>query len=208
MKSYVPAFLIFFYFISDAAAQSFEKHAKFIDLGIGIGIYNTKGTNSIDDSTHKDKAASVIIPLSFEYGIGNRVGVGAQVVADIFFTERDSISNTTPDANSVEFAVFGNYHVVKTDHVDLFAGLTAGFSSFTYHANNTYNATLKGGGSFFDIHAGARFLFGKHFGMIASLRFPSFAFTETNVEDDIGTLFSYDLRLNGFVIGTGFTYKL
>jgi len=189
-------------------AQCFQKHDMFIDLGFGLSIYNTTVRNYTTDSTKTGKAASIVIPLSFEYAIGNRIGIGLQLVTQSFLTGKDSTANSTPTAHSGELNLFGNYHCFRTDHTDLSIGLTLGGSTFTFNKNDVNAGTLSAGGPYVDIHIGARFLLGKHIGILASLRFPTMTYTQGLATDNQGNEANFDLKFSGFVIGTGITYKL
>ncbi len=189
-------------------AQSFQKGSIFFDLGLGLGIYNTTSYNYQDSVTKTGKAGAIIIPVTFEYGIGNRIGIGAQLVTQNYLSSKDSLSNYKPTANTKDINVFGNFHFVRAEHTDLFAGLTIGLSAFKYNANNLQASTLDAAGSYFDIHLGGRFLFTKHFGMIASLRFPSFKYIQGLAQDNNGNQVNFDFKLSGVVIGTGVTFKI
>jgi hypothetical protein len=204
-KTLVVAICLFSTTFSNA--QCFQKHAMFLDLGFGLGIYNTTVYNYTDKTTKTGKAGSFIVPLSFEYALGNRIGIGLQLVSQSFLSRKDSTSNSTPTAHSGELNVFGNYHFYCSDHTDIYAGLTIGGSNFTYNANNDKATTLSAGGPYVDIHCDARFLFGNHFGMLASIRFPTTIYVQGLATDNTGNEVNFDLKLRGTIIGTGFTYK-
>jgi hypothetical protein len=189
-------------------AQSFQKHDMFIDLGFGLGIYNTTTYNYVNDSNKTGKTASVVIPLSFEYAIGNRIGIGLQLVTESFLSSKDSTKGNKPTAHAGSINLLGNYHFFRTDHTDLSAGLALGGSNFTYNQNNATDAMFTGGGTYFDLHFSGRFLFGKHFGMLVSLTFPTMTYNQGVVSDNIGDSFNLDLKLRGYIIGTGFTFKI
>ncbi len=188
-------------------AQCFQKKSMFLDLGIGIAIYNTEVYNYENDSTKTGKAGSVIIPLTFEYGVGNRIGVGLQLVRQNFIAGKDSTNNTKPDAHSGEINLLGNYHFYRSDHTDLYGGITLGISGFKYNSNNANKAILDAGGSFTDLHFGARFLFGNHTGMLLNLSFPTMNYIQGLASDNQGNEVNFDLKFSGFTIGTGLTYK-
>jgi hypothetical protein len=209
MKNSIKFLVVVLCLISTTVShgQSFQKHDMFLDLGFGLGIYNTTFYNYNNDSTKRGKAGSIIIPLTFEYAIGNRIGIGVQLVTQSFLTSTDSSTNAKPSVHSGELNLFGNYHFVRSEHVDLAVGLTIGGSNFTYNTNDSNGGTLTAGGPYVDIHFGARFLFGKHLGMIASLRFPTITYIQGLASDNLGDEFNFDLKFKGTVIGTGITYK-
>jgi len=79
------------FFTTNIYAQSFEKGSINFDLGIGIGAYGTKqsltttiSSVSITKDT-TDGAASTIIPISFEYGLGKKIGLGADLTINNYF---------------------------------------------------------------------------------------------------------------------------
>ena len=76
-------------------AQSFEKGSLNFDLGVSIGAYATSqsytskttfnGKTETTKSDTTDGASSILIPLSFEYGLSEKFGIGADLVYNNYF---------------------------------------------------------------------------------------------------------------------------
>ena len=195
------------FFSSLINAQSFQKGSAFLDLGFGFGFYATQAQINNIPYTYNDHAASWIVPLSFEYGIGNRIGIGAQLISDTYISGQDTTKANKNTAHGNEFALMGNYHFVRTNHIDFYGGITLGVSSLKVMINDYYDTQYFSGGSMVDIHFNTRFLFGNHFGIILSLRFPTLNYTNGTITNNLGNSVSFDFRGSGWVFGTGFTFK-
>jgi hypothetical protein len=191
-------------------AQSFQKGTFDIDLGLGFGFYATQVSTTINGLTviSNGHAGSWITPFSLEYGIGNRVGLGLEVVSDHYITQTDSISGTKPNDHSSEVAVIGNYHFVRTDHIDFYGGLSVGVSSITVDANNNAGGVFTSGGSFVDLHFNTRFFIGHHFAFTLSLRFPTLNYSNGTYSDNIGNSIPFSLTGSGWVFGIGIAVKI
>jgi hypothetical protein len=189
-------------------AQSFQKGTIDIDLGIGFAFYATQFNWTNTNIGVNDHAATWVVPFSFEYGVGNRIGIGLDIVSDTYINGNDTAgSNDHTSAHSTEFAVFGNYHFVRTDHIDFYGGLTLGASSLTINSNNSINSTYSGGGSFADLHFNSRFFIGNHFAITLSLRFPTLNFVRLKYSDVNGSNNDLDFYLRGWIFGTGLCFK-
>ncbi len=99
------------YFCSgNILAQSFEKGDKIINAGIKISIYKVANPDKEEDD--EDVAASYTIPISFEYALTNKIGVGAEIGFCNYFIGKDTITGTIATANSLDILLFGNFHWV------------------------------------------------------------------------------------------------
>jgi hypothetical protein len=92
ITSYLIIIGAIFLISQNLQAQAFQKGNVNVDVGLGFGIYGTSQTattgltadvngtslvilpETTSDTT--DGAASTMIPISFEYGISNRIGLG------------------------------------------------------------------------------------------------------------------------------------
>jgi hypothetical protein len=207
----IGSLIISFVFTNNLSrAQSFQKGTMDIDLGLGFGFYATQVTTTINsvDFSSTGHAGSWIVPLSFEYGIGNRVGLGLELVSDTYITQTDSTTNAKPNDHSTEFALFGNYHFVRTEHIDFYGGLTLGVSSITINTDNSANGVFTSGGSFVDIHFNSRFFIGNHFAFTLSLRFPTLNYANGTYTDDLQNSIPFSLFGSGWVFGIGVAFKI
>ena len=73
-------------------AQAFQKGNINFDLGLGIGAYGTRVTIEVAgvEFSDTDGASSTVIPISFEYGITDKFGLGAQIGFSNYFIDQDS----------------------------------------------------------------------------------------------------------------------
>ncbi|MEI6815221.1 MAG: hypothetical protein WCL14_01325 [Bacteroidota bacterium] len=204
-KNLLLAIICLAWSLNNLQAQCFQKNSIYLDLGFGFAVYNTQYSSINNAIILNDHAASIIVPLSFEYGIGNRIGIGAKLISNNYFTAIDSLTKTKPKASSSEFAIFGNFHFLRTEHIDFYGGITLAASSFKYDRNDFLNTTVSGGGSMSDLHFESRFMFGRRLGLLASLRFAQFNYANIDYKNDFDT-FKMNLTGGGMAIGTGISY--
>ena len=115
MKILIKYFAVVAFVLSTAVsnAQCFQSHSLFIDLGFGVGVYNSTTKSYLTDSIKNGKAASIMIPLSVEFALGKHLGIGVQLESNPFFTNTDSTTGVKPIAHSGELNFFINYHVFR-----------------------------------------------------------------------------------------------
>jgi hypothetical protein len=135
---------------STTASAQYRKGDKLLNLGIGVNSYYSGG-----------------IPLSasFEVGVTDDISVGGGV--DYLTYHYPGVGNFT----AVYVGARGSYHFnrllnLRNENIDIYAGLSLGYRSFTWNDSyygpglgNTY-----GSGLFLGIHAGARYYFAKSVG--------------------------------------------
>lgn len=226
-----------------AQDKSFQKGNIIVDLGIGFAYYGTKLHNEydqeywtgssfatkriIEDTT--DAAASVIYPLSLEYGVTNWLGVGARFGFSNYIegTENDTINGVAysykPKVTSMDIGLLLNFHLIKTKRFDMPIELLVGYSKFKYLANNPNsnpagspdngNLTGKDNGMNYGIAVVPRLYFGDHFGMFINAGYMGYAYRSVsfsnNSDSDVNNDNNQKFRLkgNGFNMGIGFVAK-
>jgi hypothetical protein len=205
-KFYLSALLLLA--VSSLHAQSFQKKNKIIELGTYLSVYNTRLRDHVTHLEFTDRAASVTVPISFEYALSDKIGLQGELGFASFFTERDTNTNAIANAGGVDFIVSGNYHYVRSNKVDIFSGLGFGGASFSYESNDSRHSKLSGGGGIFMLHlVNARFYFSNHFGIKLNLDYSSFSFVNAEVSDDFGNYYKFDLYLTGTSFGGALVYK-
>jgi hypothetical protein len=167
-------------------AQAFQKGTINIDLGIGFGIYGTSQTRTYERSATIDPAAvalgvpsdlynekstsdttdgavSTVIPLSFEYGISDKIGVGLDVVYNSYFIN-DSDRVNLKSVKAFDFGPKFSYHPLNSDFYDLSLGLGLGYSKITWDVASSSGNDYSGSGFYLNIDIKNKFWFSEHIG--------------------------------------------
>jgi len=187
-------------------SQSFEKNDKIIYAGVKISIY--KVTNFNEDDDDDDAALSYTIPVGFEYAVGKRIGVGAEIGICNYFTGEDSVTGITPEAKSFDVLLKGNFHWVTSSRVDLSSGIGLGISDFSFKSNDEFESEFKSTGPYIRISlVDFKVYFTKNIGMTAIIGIPLMNFNNGRITDKPGSDFNYPLSFVGLVIGTGLVVK-
>jgi hypothetical protein len=185
--------LILLPFISNA--QSFERGDFILSAGIDLGIYNTEGFDPVAEIKNTDNAVSRIIPIGFEYGLTNNIGIGLQAGLNKYASDKDSTS-----ASNTDISLLLNYHFLRTSFFNMQLGIKYGLSKFNYKNKidlGEFNAT----GGHIQAVAGANFFPGEHIGFNAHAAYNSLTYKNGEVEDNSGNKSDYELLLQGANIG-------
>lgn len=189
MKKITFSCLVFF-FISHLNAQSFEKGSMNFDIGVGFSVFGTSqemttkvfiNQNLVDEqkSDTTDGAVAVTIPISFEYGISNKFGLGVDFVFSNYIIADEDKPNIN-SAKAIDFGIKANYHLLNSDKNDLFVGLGLGFSSITWDLvtdNPGQTAEeFSGSGAYWRIGVTDRIFFSEHIGVFFSLAYKGYAY--------------------------------
>jgi hypothetical protein len=195
-----------------AQDDSFYKHALVLSLGFGgegYGItekYTINGTNLT--TTQTGSAACASYPFGVEYGVLRWLGLGVEFKTDKYIIAKDTVNNYQPAAIGVEYGVVVNFHIVRTHHINFYAGLNLGGSNFTYTLDK-YNDQVYGSGGWGDIHAGLRYYFGR-FGIYGLLSFPTMNYnlTGNNANWSLGQNILSTWQAKGAAFNLGIQYRL
>lgn len=196
--------------VERSAAQCFEKGDKIINAGIKISIYKVsdEGSDNDEEEDGDDGAASYTIPISFEYALTNRIGIGAEIGICNYFTGEDTITGTIASATSFDMLISGNFHWVRAGRADLYSGIGLGFSSFKYESNDARESRFKSTGTYVRLSLfNARFYVGKKFALTLHCGIPYMNFNNGRIDDNIGSDYNYPLTFTGVDIGTGIAFK-
>ena len=162
-----------FLFLRSASAQEFEKGNNVIDFDIKAGVYGD--LLNVHNTTYSEakSAVSGIYSIGYERAFLNWLGAGVQIRYDKYADSAGQKQSST----SFNVPFFVNLHVIRKKHLDLFTGISLGFSSLTIYGNDASHSLVSGAGSIFDIHIVPRFFFGGgHFGfqsLIPASRIPT-----------------------------------
>lgn len=215
---------------STVMAQSFEKGSIHFDLGlVGIGVYGTSQTTTTtsnfggvtaeqtNDTT--DGAASFIVPIRFEYGISNRIGLGADLTFNNYFIDDEDKKNTN-SVKSFDFGVRFNYHLLNSDRNELILGVGLGISSIKFDLVANPQQIIKeysGSGAYWSLGVTDRIFFTDHIGILFYLEYKGYNYnldTEftpefENLINSAGVKFSQEIdwTFNGANFGLGVALK-
>jgi hypothetical protein len=200
--------------------QAFQKGNFNIDLGIGFGAYKTTTKFQFDffgspiTITEEDGAASAMIPLSLEYGISNKFGLGLEFGACNYAIDDSTedvngtmIENNTESVKSRDVLLFCNFHLLDAEKNDLFIGLGIGSSSvvWTFKDNSTYEYSGRGG--LFKLYIKDRLFFGEHVGMLFNLGYTSYVYNDMKTSDNNAILEGLKWNVRGLNMGVGLALK-
>ena len=194
-----------------AGAQAFQKGNINVDLGIGFGIYQSSTEISFDflgqPLTLKDEdgAASFLTPIAFEYGIGEKLGIGAELAFSNYYIDQKDSTEATERVKSVDIAFLVNYHLLESEKNDLMVGLLIGTSGAKWNFEDGNKMT--GSGTKFGIYAKDRIFFGEHIGILFQVGYLKYVYKEINTSNDNAILERIDWDLSGWSVGTGLALK-
>lgn len=190
-------------------AQAWQKGNSNIDIGIELAGYGSEVSYQEDRPGsevirgEKDGAASLYIPISYEYGIGEKIGIGAELAFSNYFLDPDS--NDVNSVNGVDFSLLVNYHFLDSEKHDLMIGLLLGGSSVNWDFDD--GNTLKGSGSKFSLYLKDRIMFSEQIGMLLHLGYVSYTYDKVDSSKSDVTLKSLDWKLGGVNFGTGLALR-
>lgn len=203
--------LITLFSTSNTYAQAFQKGNANIDVGLGFGAYSTTTTFTFDflgtpvTLSDEDGAASTMVPISFEYGISNKVGLGVQLGFVNYFIDNEDSTETTESVKSVDFAIKVNYHFLDAEKNDLFVGLAIGGSSVNW--KDLSGEEFSGTGSYVSLYITDRIFFNDNVGILFNLGYTAYRYN--GLESSLNNPFidNFEWTLRGVNIGTGLALK-
>ena len=215
MKKYLSIFttvIAFFVLTIDSNAQAFQKGNANLDVGIGFGGYSTTATITANvpffgnlTISNEDGAASVIAPITFEYGISNKVGLGVQLGFSNYFIDNEDSTETTESVKSVDFAILVNYHLLNSDKNDLFIGIALGGSSVNW--KDLSGEEWTGAGSYFSLYIKDRIFFNDNVGILFNLGYTGYRYSQLESSIDNPWITKFEWTVRGVNFGTGLALK-
>ena len=214
----LPVFFLFSF--QNVNGQAFQKGNFNIDLGIGFGAYKTTTKFQFDffgtpiTFTEEDGAASGMFPLSLEYGISNKFGLGLEFgfcnYAIDDSTEDSNgnlVMNNTESVKSTDIMLFCNFHLLDSEKNDLFIGIGFGSSNvvWTFKDNLSYEYTGRGG--LFKFYIKDRIFFSESVGILFNLGYTSYVYNNMEASDNNAILEGLKWNVSGVNIGTGLALK-
>ena len=207
-------------------AQAFQQGNKNIDVGIGFAAYGTKftTTNTVNNvetsSSETDGAASTIFPISFEYGITDKIGLGVDLTISNYFIDEED-KDTISNVNAFEFGIRSNYHLLNSDKNDLMIGVGLGFSGMNWEAEpiaGQFIDSYSGSGIYWTVGVTDRIFFSEHIGILFNVAYRGYFYSalETKLTAEGEAFFEaanvdftqeIDWTFSGFTVGTGLAVK-
>jgi hypothetical protein len=175
------------------------------DVGVGIVIYKTKGTDKTSNITENDTAGAFAFPLFVDYSINQWFSAGAGFRYNNFI-EGDSAS--TEGVNAFDFALRPAFHFVNTRRLDFFISAMAGISYFSYKTNDLSDINLKGMGTVFGGGLTTRFFFSGNIGMYLNYTYSAINYSNLKGTASNGVKANYSLSGKGGVFGLGIAFKI
>ena len=216
-KAITCAVLAFFCLIISANtnAQSFRKGSFLISISEGstYAAYTTTGSAQNSDVMNTGHIAGDRDPITVEYGITKKWGIGLNMGGDIYNIDPSRFYNFSTTTNKVkvitsELTLDANYHFFVTRHTDIAACLSFGGSSVSFKGNDgDFHYQYNSGGNIVRIGTKARYYFRKRFGVHAMLS----AFTTKNATNGIKgntVANNYTTGLSGYAIEFGLCYRI
>jgi hypothetical protein len=215
MKKTIYSLLIILSFLmmnNNSNAQAFQKGNMNMDIGLGFGAYGTTTTTFTIDFlgipitvTDEDGAASFMVPITVEYGVSDRIGIGFQLGFANYFIDNEDSTETTESVRSVDFALKFNFHLLNSDKNDLFVGLGIGGSSVNWR--DLSGEEFTGTGSIFTLHITDRIFINDNVGILFNLGYTGYNYSKIESSND---LINWELKwtLKGINFGTGLALKI
>ncbi len=210
----IGTLLFAFSFIdNNVQAQAFQKGNINVDIGMGFGVYGTSQKSTVVlnglpiTTSESDGAVSTMIPIRFEYGLLDRLGIGAEFISNNYLIN-DSDRVNLNSVKSLDYGLNVNFHLLKAEKNDLFVGLGVGMSSMNidYNTSSTqFVESVSGSGIYYTLGIADRIFFSDHIGMMVSLSYRGYNYT--NLESDFSSELDSQLALYGVTYSQNWDWK-
>ncbi len=212
----VLAALLALLFAHTGYGQAFRKGSLFISISEGAthANYSTQGDGG---GITKDHINGDRDPLTIEYGLSKKWGVGVNLGTDIFKVNTESFygfQTTTGIATAYmsEFTLDGHYHYYVTKHSDLSAFASVGFSSVYFEGrdrkgdNASPDYKYNAGGGIIRIGARGKYYFKSRFGVIGMVSLFSASCKPKDIGENAAGQ-TYRTKIKGSAIEFGLCYR-
>ena len=154
-------------------------------ISLSEGSTNTQitTTNQLTGDGHTTHIMGVRDPLTVEYGINNKWGIGLNLGGDILKMDPSKLYSGAAPGKSVamimsEFTLDVQYHFLVTRHVDLAGFLSGGGAGVLIQGNEGDHAyKYQAGGGIMRTGIKAKYYFCRRFGFMTMLVFSLFIST-------------------------------
>lgn len=222
-----------FLLTNNANGQAFQKGNINLDVGIGFGIYGTNqtatttyetGSPNFDEITvttdESDGAVATVIPIRVEYGVMDKLGIGAEFVYNNYLiNDSDRVNLNT--VKCLDYGLIFNFHLLNAEKNDLFIGLGVGMSSMkiNYVTDITqFVESVSGSGLYYSFGITDRIFFSDNIGMMVNLSYKGYNYSslEADFTPELDALLAlsnvtysqnWDWSFTGVNIGIGLAVK-
>ena len=193
--------------MKNSNAQSFQKKDKIFEAGFGLGIYDTYLYQKSTGNSESNKAAAWVFPVSIEYAVGNRLGIGLAYKHSNFIIGKDDTVNTNAKINGNDLVLKPTFHLLKTKRINLYIGALAGLSWFNYQVNDINQSYAKGDGTLLAFVLGTRLYVTKNIGLSLNYTYNNYNFVDLTIANNLSAIEKLDLRLKRGNVGLGLVFK-
>ena len=195
--------------------QSFKKGTITVDAGVGFGVYSS-ATNDDNDSAHA--VAPVLIPISIEYGISDKVGVGLMLERNGFLVAGGGT------ASSVNISAKGAFYFANEEASTFYSDLVVGYSAIIGREKTKLIIPVKqkwsGTGITYQLSFGFKTYFSKKAGWFINFGYAGYLYSELinqsidrnpnnpQLQTTDGTANFLLINMNGVNLRTGIVIKL
>lgn len=188
-------------------AQSFQKKDKIIEAGFGLGIYDTHLYQPSTGNSENNKAAAWVFPVSVEYAIGNRLGIGLAYKYSNFIIGKEDTVNANAKINGNDIVLKPTFHLLKTKRINLYVGALAGLSWFNFQVNDINQSYAKGDGTVLAFILGTRLYVTKNIGLCLNYTYNNYNFVDLTIANNLNNSEKLDLTLKRGNVGLGLVFK-
>jgi opacity protein-like surface antigen len=209
MKVKLNFLVIFLIGISslNSKAQSFMKKDKIIEVGFGLGIYDTEIYQKSTGNKEENKAAAWVFPVSFEYAVGNRLGIGLSYKYSNFIIGKEDTVNSSAKIKGNDWVLKPTFHLIKAKKINIYIGALAGLAWFNYQVNDKDQSSAKGDGTLLAFIFGSRFYVSKNVALSLNYTFNNYNFVDLKLSNNSGYSDNLDLSLKRGNVGLGLVFK-
>jgi hypothetical protein len=198
-------------------AQSFKRGSFVINLSEGSTTAKYSTTSGIHTLESENGSTGEIIgvrdPLTIEYGLSNRWGIGSTWGTDFYYLNPAAFYGFRVSGNKVkvstdEYTINGSYHFFITKRIDLAAVTSFGTLSVAMKgSDNDFSYQYKASGAILRLGIHARYYVYKRIGVLAMLTtYTSSCNTQGIKGNTVGS--GYKTGISGHALEFGLCYRV
>ena len=188
-------------------AQTFVKKDIILEAGAGLGIYDTHVIQKSNNTNEKSRAATWVFPVSLEYAVSKRLGIGVAYKFSNFITGKNDTTITNSTIRAHDIALKPSFHIFRKKRLDVYVGGLFGLSLFNYQVNDNLKSSAKGEGTIIALFLGSRLYVSDHFGFTFNYTFNRYNYFNLKLANNIGQTDNLDLDLKRGNVNIGLAYR-
>ena len=186
-------------------AQCFDKGYLIGEAGAGFGFYTTSAYDKTTKTTSNDTSGTFFFPLTVEYGMTKRFGLGGTFKYSNYI---EGDSSGTLGVNGFDLVVRPAYHFIARNRFGMNIRADIGGTYISYRTNDVNDAKATGAGLVYGLGAAMNFFFTDKFGMYLAYDYTAFAYKNLKLTDNTGNETFYELSFKGSNFGLGLVFRL